>query len=512
MTTTVVGKSRFALLAHLVTLGITSWRFLTHPRMHLDEHVLYELVCDVATPVLPGIDKNPIAFNRNGSMYYQGKDAEQLAREGYLIVGRMGSALDEHAHEGQAADRTQSSCSLGLQFLEGYVRAEILDPWRPTVAEATQNDTKGGGRETFTLGTVIKTLYRYNLPVEDVCAWVRVGLHAVRDGNVRRAKGQKVKGINNLLCRGQKLDPADEALALWYRWNYQRKKFFPHDQVKTIADLVTLVKKGKVNGLCYDRLPREQRDMLSVPTNLGGRSLARQILSDLGLEQAQAIAKMADQVFLLKKNATSPGILHFRSILQDMVARGDDAADVLTWAFTAFDARLRENISFTSAMLELQSDWAVSQEVIASGRTLQVLSVVSDNEMIGSASSELSRESGLRRPDVLIQQSKDNGQLRVGFNVGGGHGDLLRAMAPILAANFRLLDCRLRGIDPGDKDLRFEGSSEQMPWWFYLNHDGLVMLLNGSESAPDVEPTRLCIEQVFLCVCDAWKQVCGATS
>jgi hypothetical protein len=146
------------------------------------------------------------------------------------------------------------------------------------------------------------------------------------------------------------------------------------------------------------------------------------------------------------------------------------------------------------------------------GRKLCVLSIVSDNEMIGAASSSLAKDAGVKPPDIILQQRKDNGQIRVAINTRSNHASQLRAMAPILAAELRRLECLARKIDPSGRNLRFEGSSELVPWWFFLNHAGLVMIANGSESTPDVEPTKLCIEQIFLCVCDAWKQVNGATS
>ena len=33
------------------------------------------------------------------------------------------------------------------------------------------------------------------------------------------------------------------------------------------------------------------------------------------------------------------------------------------------------------------------------------------------------------------------------------------------------------------------------------------MIMNGSESAPDMEPTKLCSEQIFQAVCEAWEEV-----
>lgn len=490
-------------MAFLLPLAITAWRFLTHPRMHLDEHVSYELFRDVGKHLFPGIEKNPIVFNTNGSLFYNGKNAEQLGQEGFLIVGAMNSSLDEHAREGKVSVKGQSASSLSLAFLEEYIDEDALAPWRPII-EATRIDDLGGHdssdpsqkrrkKPLMGMGMLLKALHRCNHKPETVCEWVRTALRAVCDANKRRAKGEKQELQDSLLCPSKGTEPADKALEIWLNWKF-RKEF---QDIDNSRDLVTLFTTGRLGKLNFHRMGREKSLLCTRGANLSWSLLIR----DRKLNGEKAISNIV--TFLLKEEED---LLHVRSIVRDMIWCGRKTHEILDWAFMAFDARLRENVAFSRALVELASP-SVGRQTIGSGdNQIRILMVNSDSEAIGGATGV--SEGKDNRPDVTIQIKSDN-RARFAIDKGSRHAEALRArFMPILAGKVRRLDCEARGIDiPEGMDLNFEGSSEQMPWWFY--HEGLAMLLNGSESAPDVEPTALCPEEIFQCLCEAWEEACA---
>ncbi len=500
-TTTSVDKSRFAPLAFLLTLAIRDWRFLTHPRMHLDEHVLYELFCDVGKHLFPGIEKNRIVFNTNGSLYYQGKSAEQLGKEGILAGGTTDAPLNEHAREGHKPVPGQSCASLGLAFLEDYIDEEALAFWR-SIVEATRIDDLGGHdgsdpsqkrrkKPLMGMGMLLKAIHRCNHKPETVCDWVRLALHAVRDANKRRAKGEKMDLKDPLLCLGA--EPADKALEIWINWRF-RKEF---QDIANSRDLVTLFTTGRLGKLNFHRMGREKGLLCTRGANLSWSLLTR----DRNLNGNRTISSIV--TCLLREDED---LLHVRSIMRDMIWTGRKTHEILDWAFMAFDARLRENISFSSALVELASPSADRETIGAGDNQIRVLVVNSDSESIGPATS-VSEGKG-NRPDVTVQIKSDH-RVRIATNKSSHRAEVLKArFMPILVGKLRRRDCEARGIAiPEGLDLNFEGSSEQMPWWFY--HEGLAMLLNGSESAPDVEATLLCPEEIFQCLCEAWEEACA---
>jgi DNA gyrase/topoisomerase IV subunit A len=160
---------------------------------------------------------------------------------------------------------------------------------------------------------------------------------------------------------------------------------------------------------------------------------------------------------------------------------------VMDWALDAIEAKYQEQEQFWTSTKEQFEKIAQSEEVTGpNDQKLVMVSIESDDELMN----KFARSPQGGQAAVIIQK-RSSGNVQIFTNKR--YGLTLYDVAQMI----RIAEQRAKGgtVQTTDqKALSSEGVVKGCEEWFF--HHALQMLMNGSSTATDVQPTRLTLEQI----------------
>ena len=216
-----------------------------------------------------------------------------------------------------------------------------------------------------------------------------------------------------------------------------------------------------------------------------GHTASSLVAAALHLKNDQAVQRMLEYV-VPDDLQGSAGPFSLATLIVTMYgAYEDDPHFVIDWALVAIRTNFSKQEHFFDETMREYEERANVTKVRRRNGKCAIVSIESDDPQIAS----LARSKYGNRASVVIQR-KSNGQILISANKG--HGVKLKDVARLV----RMEELKAKGIAGTDswKDLEVEGTLPQVPEWHYFEVGAMVM--NGSNTHPDVPATRLSLEQV----------------
>ncbi|MBD3311131.1 MAG: hypothetical protein GF349_01375 [Candidatus Magasanikbacteria bacterium] len=135
-----------------------------HVRPHLDELLAFFLAGCYGYDIFHGIIDAKIEFWGTGILLPGGKTADELEKEGYLLIGIGGGRFDEHKEGGRNG---KCAASLMAEFLGISHYPEIK-----RLIEYAQQSDAFGDKDKFAFASIIKTAQRNHKDPKEVVDWV----------------------------------------------------------------------------------------------------------------------------------------------------------------------------------------------------------------------------------------------------------------------------------------------------------------------------------------------------
>jgi len=163
----------------------------------------------------------------------------------------------------------------------------------------------------------------------------------------------------------------------------------------------------------------------------------------------------------------------------------DNPEKAIDWAEAMLEVKYRKQEKFLVETKKEFDEKAQVEDVEVNGKTLKVVTVISDNEQIGSFARS---KRGCEAAVVIQKNSRGNVQIFPNRR----YGILFYDVAQMI----RLEEQREKGrlITTDWKELAREGNVKGAEEWFF--HEAGQFLLNGSSTAPNVPSTQIPLKQI----------------
>lgn len=213
---------------------------------------------------------------------------------------------------------------------------------------------------------------------------------------------------------------------------------------------------------------------------------------DLGLEKHQLFKQL---VAMVTQNDQNP-VDHkdaLSNIVKIMHRTVDDPRKVMAFASEAIDAIVASQAQFIEATEEFRAKATVKTITAPDGTRCQIGFIESDNPQISAAAR-------YRNNDLAaLVQRRESGRVAIFGNQHGLGVKMHRIVGAIRRAELIAHDCRQKAIDHANI-LEEPGQLALVRNWCSQEPGG--NMLNGSETAPNLEPTWLRDEEIMHVVCD----------
>lgn len=285
----------------------------------------------------------------------------------------------------------------------------------------------------------------------------------------------------------------DEILAAWILVVYGDEKYPGIGEAK-----VAYHGKGATlpNGNTPDDFEKENVILVGVgssklddhsPDALRGEKecAATLVAKDLGVENEPELELMLKEALRFDNKAVG-GLFDLPSVIKKLHASYPDNPDkVFDWSVVAIEAIFDEQQKFMSSTAKEFADKAEIEQVMGPKGTVKMVTIESDDPLIN----RYARSTHGGKAAIIVQKNS-SGCVQIYTN---------RKNSLVLydvAQMIRLREQEKKGqiILADWKKLSTEGSLPEIPEWFF-HHEG-QMLLNGSLSAPDVNPTQLSLDEI----------------
>lgn len=266
----------------------------------------------------------------------------------------------------------------------------------------------------------------------------------------------------------------DEILALW-----MARKFGTTEWV-TLHCPDGVLRLGVGRGT-FDEHPSDGSDQPDeCCATLVAKSLG--VADDLALKQMLKLVLNAD-----RKGAAYPIDLH--NLVKAMNLRfPDDQSRVIAWANEGIEAKYKEQLEFGPALEAVKSGEPIGFPG-PKGKPVKALVVHTDNKLVMKAAQS---EYG-PKPDLVVQQNS-RGQVQIFINKKSG----LRIDRVVRYLRIAELREKRKKTDHPEQVLRQQEFVCPDDCWYYFIPG--EMILNGSNTAPDVAPTKLSMEMILDCL------------
>ncbi len=179
--------------------------FVTHHEPHLDEIAGIWAIRKFGTAMFPGADTAKIVPTKSGGEEFNGATAEELEKEGFLLIGVGRGRFDEHPNKKSKGAEGKCCFDLVLEAIE------LQDnPSFSQIATFVRNTDLKGISQQFDLSYLVKDMHtRHPDDLQRVIDWTMEALDAKYDQQVRFLKTQenlqKVMEKHEIFRRGRGL-------------------------------------------------------------------------------------------------------------------------------------------------------------------------------------------------------------------------------------------------------------------------------------------------------------------
>ncbi|MEK7570141.1 MAG: hypothetical protein AAB515_01715 [Patescibacteria group bacterium] len=266
----------------------------------------------------------------------------------------------------------------------------------------------------------------------------------------------------------------DEIAALWLAMRFATPDWVARYCPESVLQL-------GVGGGAFDEHPTTDNPAKAEDccTTLMARSL--------GLSDQPELVQLQKFIFNVDVKGNGSPFDLYNLVKQLNEAHPNDPQKVIDWAFLALDAKHAEQLDF----VESQEAVRMARVITAQNHTgdqYSILIVESDHGSVVRAASHM-----LQRDWVALVQRRSNGHTMVFTN------KRMPVVLSEVAKHIRIAELGARGrTEPiPAQDFYKEGFMRDIPWFYNPRGE---MLLNGSNTTPNVEPSKLTADQVAACV------------
>ncbi len=286
----------------------------------------------------------------------------------------------------------------------------------------------------------------------------------------------------------------DEIFAIWLLKRFGERKF---PGIRTAKIIFEGTGGELINELSGDSLERIGTVCLGVGggrfdehpslTSLGksGECTSSLVAKELEVDKDPAISRILEFV---KNNDLHGGSQPFdlAALTKAVMLNNQDNQEmVINWAIIAIEAKYQEQLQFLTSQEEFQQKAEIETISGPGEKPLTLVVIRSDNPQANKVARFLCSAG------VVIQQ-KSSGNIQIYSNKKHRPKITMSEVVALIRTEEQKRSGKIRKLNP--KQLRSEGKVEGSECWYY--HKPAEIILNGSFSAPNTQPTKLSLKEI----------------
>ena len=434
-----------------------------HSYVHIEEAAGRVLLEQFAQDRYPGIENaDNVFWGCSPGETPDGRSADEYEREGVLAIGVGGGWADEHRDD---AGYNSSVMLIALEL--GFVDSdgEITESSVKRLIPYTHRVDSQGGDEAFGAGTLMKHLHRLHEGVDEIpMQWA---LDALRGHVALERQGHK------WITDEKQQHAFDEAVAAAFvRW------FVDIPGIDTAG--IRLI-RDSLEGCTVQKMAEDDVVVHLPPEGSATEQVLRSLqLDDVEERSLRQIRQYCGRVY--KKGEEKPfNLFQLYNAVREYYP--EDPGVAQEWLRMALEAKYAEQEDFVQATERVKN---ATTDTVQDGTVSEKIVYITDDH-------DLIHKAAFSAGAALAVVRRSSGQVHI-FRHSRSKVVTDERMLD-LAKHLRLAEMRERGIKKRlpDSRLKQEGRLEIVPNWYVLN---TTMILNGSKSAPNVEPTGLSKRQI----------------